>query len=165
MRADTGEIVPLPPVRSFQRFIARWKKDHKEALSKLTDPDGFRNKMRFSGTNMNHWVKRPNQLWEIDASPADVLLMDGRYSIYAVVDIYTRRMLVTVTKTPKTLAVLALMRRAIMIWGVPEILRTDNGSDFISHEFKRSLSALAIHQDITDPFSPEQKGTVERHTR
>lgn len=158
-----GEQQAMPPIRTFQRFISKWKAEHHEALAKMTDPDAYKSKIKFAGTNMNHWVRRPNQLWEIDASPADILLTDGRYSIYAVVDIYTRRMMVTVTKTPKTSAVLALMRVAIQAWGVPEILRTDNGSDFVSYEFKRALSSLAIHHDITDPFSPEQKGTVERH--
>lgn len=158
-----GKQESVPPIRTFQRFISKWKDEHREALTKMTDPDAYKSKVKFAGTNMNHWVRRPNQLWEIDASPADILLTDGRYSIYAVVDIYTRRMMVTVTKTPKTSAVLALMRRAILEWGVPEILRTDNGSDFISYEFKRALSALAIHHDITEPFSPEQKGTIERH--
>ncbi len=158
-----GKACQMPPIRTFQRFISKWKSEHQEALAKMTDPDAYKSKVKFSGTNMNHWVRRPNQLWEIDASPADVLLTDGRYSIYALVDIYTRRMLVTVSKTPKTEAVLGLLRIGIKAWGVPENLRTDNGSDFISHQFKRALSALAIHQDITDPFSPEQKGTVERH--
>lgn len=158
-----GKPCPMPPIRTFQRFISKWKDEHREALTKMTDPDTYKSKYKFSGSNMNHWVCRPNQLWEIDASPADVLLTDGRYSLYALVDIYTRRMLVTITKTPKTEAVLALLRKGIQAWGVPEVLRTDNGSDFISHQFKRALSALAIRQDITDPFSPEQKGTVERH--
>lgn len=158
-----GKPVAVPPIRTFQRFVANWKSEHQESLMKLTDPDAFRNKKRFSGTNMNHWVVRPNQLWEIDASPADVLLHDGRYSIYALVDIYTRRMLVSVSRTARTQAALLLIRKGILAWGVPEIVRTDNGSDFISYEFRQALTALAIHQDITDPFSPEQKGTVERH--
>jgi len=158
-----GKPRTLPPIRTFQRFVSKWKEEHREALTKMTDPDAYKSKMKFSGTNMNHWVKRPNQLWEIDASPADVLLSDGRHSIYAVVDIYPRRMMVTVTKTPKTEAVLALLRVTMQAWGVPEILRTDNGSDFVSHRFKNALAHLGIHHDITDPFSPEQKGTVERH--
>ncbi len=160
----TGSVktVSMPSLKSFQRWVKAWRDAHQDALMKMTDPDSWKNKRRFSGRNMNAWVSRPNQLWEIDASPADVLLLDGRYSIYAVVDIYTRRMMVSVTKTPKTSAVLALVRRAILTWGVPDILRTDNGADFVSYEFKRAMSALAIHQDITDPFSPEQKGSVER---
>lgn len=152
----------VPPVRTIQRWVSAWKAEHEEALLKLTDPDAWKSKMRFSGTNMNHWVKRPNQLWEIDASPADVLLRDGRCSIYDVKDIYTRRTMVTVAKTPTTQAVLALIRKAILAWGVPEIIRTDNGSDFTSHEFRRAVAHLGIHQDVTAPFSPEQKGSVER---
>lgn len=157
-----GKTRPTPPIRNFQRFIAKWKKDHAEVLQKKTDPDAFKSHTRAAGRNMNHWVTRTNQLWEIDASPADVLLTDGRHSIYAVVDIHTRRMLVTVSKTAKTSAVLLLMRKAILAWGAPNILRTDNGSDFTSYEFKRNLTALGIDQDITAPFSPEQKGSVER---
>jgi hypothetical protein len=47
--------------------------------------------------------------------------------------------------------------------GVPEELRSDNGSDFTSYEARRALNSLGIHHDVTAPFSPEQKGTVERH--
>lgn len=46
---------------------------------------------------------------------------------------------------------------------MPEILRTDNGSDFTSYEFRRAMTSPGIQHDICDPFSPEQKGTVERH--
>lgn len=161
----TGEIktAPMPSVRTIRRWVAEWRSEHDEVLTKLTDPDGYKNSKRVTGRNMNHWVRRPNQLWETDASPVDALAVDGRYALYAVVDIYTRRMKVLVTKTPKTSATLALLRRCILDWGVPEILRTDNGSDFTSHAFRRAITALGIHHDICDPFSPEQKGTVERH--
>lgn len=161
----TGEVkpAPLPDHRTFQRWVAKWREDHQDALLRLTDPDSWKNKRRFSGINMNAWVTRPNQLWEADASPADALLVDGRYSIYAVVDIATRRMKVLVTKTPRTSAMLSLLRRCILEWGMPETLRTDNGSDFTSYEFKRALAALGIQHDISAPFSPWEKGTVERH--
>lgn len=160
----TGEMkaVPLPDHRTFQRWVSKWREDHQDALLRLTDPDKWKNKRRFSGKNMNHWVTRPNQLWEADASPADALVLDGRYAIYAVVDIAPRRMKVLVTKTPKTAAMLSLLRRCILDWGMPEILRTDNGSDFTSYEFKRALAALGIQHDIRNPFSPWEKGSVER---
>ena len=157
-----GRACRVPSLRSFQRFVKAWKSAHAETLMKMTDPDGFRSKMRVTGRDMNHWVSRPNQLWEIDASPADVLLEDGRHSIYVLVDIHTRRMMASVTKTPKARAALLLLRRAMLAWGVPEQLRTDNGSDFISHAFKRALRGLGIAQDIVPPFSPERKGSIER---
>ena len=165
VRGEDGAIkrYPLPPLRAFQRHISKWKAKHENTLLRLTEPDGFKSRRRVAGSNMNGWVQSLNQLWEIDASPADVLLLDGRYNIYSVVDIWSRRMMVAVTRTPKTQAVLLLLRRAIMEWGVPEILRTDNGSDFVSFDFKRAMSVLAIAQDVCDPAAPEQKGTVERH--
>ncbi len=157
-----GAAVAVPPVRAFQRYIKTWKTAHAEAFEKATNPDQFKNRRRIRGRNMNAWVERPNHLWEIDASPADVLLKDGRHSIYAVVDIYTRRLLVSVSKTARTDAMLALVRRAIIDWGVPDTIRTDNGSDFKSHAAVTAFASLEIRQDITAPYSPEQKGTVER---
>jgi transposase InsO family protein len=94
---------------------------------------------------------------------ADQTATDGRFNLYLVVDIYSRRIMALVSQTPTTEASLQLVRRAIIEWGVPETLRTDNGSDFTSYRFKRALNSLAIEHDITAPFSPEQKGTVERH--
>ena len=169
MRDKFGETLslpegekPIPPLRTIQRFMSDWKAEHQGALLRLTDPDRYKSKLKAVGHDMNAHATAPNMLWEIDASPADVLTLDGRYSLYVVVDIYTRRMMALVTKTPRTQAALLLVRRAITAWGVPETLRTDNGSDFVSHAFKRALNALAIQQDITPPFSPERKGTVER---
>ena len=163
--AVEGRAVPLPPIRTFQRFAATWKAEHRETLMKMTDPDRFKNVMRASGTNMNSWVSALNQLWEIDASPADVLLLDGRHSIYSLIDIYSRRMIVTVSKTARTEAVLSLIRKAIEAWGVPDIIRTDNGSDFTSHWAVSAIAGLGIKTDVCDPFSPEQKGSVERSIR
>ena len=51
-------------------------------------------------------VIAPNALWEIDASPIDMLLVDEeekarRYTLYMIVDIYTRRALALITETAK----------------------------------------------------------------
>lgn len=158
-----GKEVPLPDLRTFQRWRRAWVESHREVVEKLGNPDGFRSRMRIRGRNMNHWVQAPNQLWEIDASPADVLTTDGRYSIYVAVDVFTRRMIGYVTKTPRSEAVLLLLRRAILDWGVPEVVRTDNGSDFTSREAMAALAALGIRTDVTNAYSPQEKGTVERH--
>ena len=158
-----GRQVPLPGIRAFQKHIAKWKSEHAHELLKLTDPDRWKSVARVSGRNMNAHVVRINQLWEIDASPADVLCTDGRYQLYLVIDIWSRRILVLVTKTPRTMASLQLVRRAIVEWGVPEELRTDRGSDFKSSQFKRALNSLSIDHDLLPAHRPEKKGTVERH--
>lgn len=155
-------VVPLPVERSFQRFITTWKTQNAVSLLKLNDPDAFKSRIRLSGNNAYSGITYLNELWEIDASPADMLCLDGRYAIYVLIDVYSRRMMSYVTKNPRTEASLLLLRKAMLAWGVPEILRTDNGSDFTSHAFKRGVTAVGIVHDVTRAFSPEEKGIVER---
>ncbi|MEP3428266.1 MAG: hypothetical protein ABJN98_06275 [Roseibium sp.] len=59
-------------------------------------------------------------------------------------------------------AVGLLIRKCLIAWGVPEIIKTDNGSDFTAKATVRLLDALGIEQELSSPYSPEQKGTVER---
>lgn len=156
------DLAALPSERTFQRFVTDWKQQNSLALLKLHNPDGYKSKARLSGNNSNAHVTALNQLWEIDASPADVLTVDGRHAVYAAVDIWSRRMMVLVTKTPRTEATLLLIRRAILAWGVPATIKTDNGSDFTSRRFVSAMNSVGIAHETSDAFSPEQKGTVER---
>ncbi|OYX83438.1 MAG: hypothetical protein B7Y75_05370 [Azorhizobium sp. 35-67-5] len=137
-------MVPLPPLRTFQAALKLWKEVHRVDLTALTDPDGFKNRYRHSGTGSLAHIRRPNQLWQIDASPIDMLCVDGRYSIYVAIDIFTRRILVYVTRTPRSEAVCLLMRRAILAWGVPEEVKTDN---VLCWEGKRLIGQhVSVHE-------------------
>lgn len=156
-----GVAVPVPTIRTFQSALKTWRETYKAELLSLTDPDAFKDRLRISGRTA-HLVSRCNELWTIDASPADVLTKDGRYSVYVAVDVYPRRVMILITKTPRAAAVGLLMRRAILEWGVPETVKTDNGSDFIAKYTQRVLAALGIEVELSAPFSPWQKGTVER---
>lgn len=152
----------LPSIRAFQRFLSAWKRDNAAALQKVCAPDAWRSHRLIAVGSASAHVERLNQVWEIDASPADMLCTDGRQSVYALVDVWSRRMLVNVTKTPRTEAVLLLVRRAILEWGVPEVLKTDNGSDFTSRRFMAAVADLGIAQDLCRPFNPQEKPHVER---
>ncbi|WP_029061304.1 DDE-type integrase/transposase/recombinase [Labrenzia sp. DG1229] len=153
--------VPMPPLRTFQNALKGWKNEDKNALLKLTDPDAYKSKVRFSASGANR-VDRLNERWEIDASPSDVMTTDGRMNIYAAIDLYSRRVIILVTATPRAAAVGLLIRKCLIAWGVPEVIKTDNGSDFTARATVRLLDALAIEQQLSAPYSPEQKGTVER---
>lgn len=157
-----GELKPLPSERSFQLFIARLREEEKVVITKMTDPDTFKSRMKLSGTGMLRHVTEPNQMWMIDASPVDALCTDGRHSIYACIDVATRRVVITLSKTPRASAVGLMMRKAILKWGVAKIIKTDNGSDFVAVATKRLFAALDIEPDVCDAYSPEQKGHVER---
>lgn len=153
--------VPMPPLRTFQNTLRGWKAEGKNALLKLTDPDAYKSKVRFSASGANR-VDRLNERWEIDASPSDVMTTDGRQNIYAAIDLYSRRTIILVTATPRAAAVGLLVRKCLMAWGIPETIKTDNGSDFTARATVRLLDALGIEQQLSAPYSPEQKGTVER---
>ncbi|UGA45979.1 Mu transposase C-terminal domain-containing protein [Bradyrhizobium quebecense] len=156
-----GAPVALPPIRTFQQVLKNWRTSYRVEIESIRNPDGFKNRMRFAARVANP-AKRLNEVWQIDASPADVLTTDGRYTIYVCEDIYSRRLVATVTKTPRAAAVGLLIRKAILAWGVPERIKTDNGSDFIARTTQRLFAALSIEHEKSAPFSPEQKGHVER---
>ncbi|MEW6124149.1 MAG: DDE-type integrase/transposase/recombinase [Pseudomonadota bacterium] len=160
--SPSGALVPLPEKRTFQAALSTWKEAHKVDLSMLTDPDGYRNKYKFTGRNALAHVRAINQLWMLDASPIDMQCLDGRYSVYVGVDVYPRRMMVYLSRTPRAEAVGMLMRRALLGWGVPEAVKTDNGSDFIARSTQGLFAGIGIDHWICAPFEPQEKGHVER---
>lgn len=160
-----SKALPMPPVRTFQAALKALKAENKVALTKLTNPDHYRSTMAPSGVGTLRHVTEPNTLWQIDASPVDALCTDGRHSIYCCIDIGTRRMVWQLSRTPRASAVALMIRKSILAWGVPETIKTDNGSDFVAKDTRRLFASLAIEMELSDAFSPEQKGHVERGIR
>tara|TARA_R110002020_G_scaffold185004_1_gene382472 strand:+ start:5607 stop:7769 length:2163 start_codon:yes stop_codon:yes gene_type:complete len=153
--------VPLPPLRTFQHVISSWKETYRVELIKITNPDQYKNEIRFVATGSTR-AARLNEIWQIDASPADVMTTDGRHSIYVAIDIYSRRQIILVSKTPRASAVGLLLRKCLLEWGVPERVVSDNGSDFVAHWTRRLIDSLGVEFEPCEAFSPEQKGVVER---
>lgn len=154
----------LPGLRAFEIKFKAWRQQYAAGLLQMMDPDGFRSKMRVSGS-YDHLAPHLNALWQIDASPVDALCTDGRHSIYLCIDIWSRRIVLFVSKTPRSEAVQLLMRKAILAWGAPDAVKTDNGSDFVARATVRLFAKLQIEAIRSDAFSPWQKGVVERHIR
>lgn len=157
-----ARAVPLPKIRAFERYIQGWKEANPMLYERAINPDGWKSKYMLALGKNDGEIHRLNQRWEIDASPMDVLCKDGRYLIYALVDVWSRRLMIHVSKTATTEGSLALLRRACMAWGMPESIRTDNGSDFTSFRFKEALLHLGVEHVISGPFSPWKKAYVER---
>lgn len=157
-----GEMKPMPPERTFQHFIKALKAENEVAITKVSNPDKYRSHFAFSGTNAFAWVTEPNQLWQIDASPFDVLCVDGRHSIYISIDLATRRPVITISKTPRAAAVGLLARKAILKLGVSRMIKTDNGSDFVAKDTDRLFRSLGIEVLRSQKYTPQEKGHVER---
>lgn len=108
-------------------------------------------------------IERLNQRWELDSTPTDVMLDDNRrHMVIGVIDVYSRRALVTIEKTSSANAILHLLYKAISLWGVPESIKTDNGKDYIASAVQKFCLVLNIRQVRALPFSGEQKPHIER---
>lgn len=157
-----GQLVPVPPIRTLQHWIKAMKANELVALTALSNPDKYRSHYKPSGTGTQAHIQDLNDLWMIDASPVDALCIDGRHSIYACIDIASRRTIWYVSRTPRASAVGLLVRKAIGAWGICHQIKTDNGSDFKAISTQQLFRDLKIDVDYCAPYSPQQKGHVER---
>lgn len=111
-------------------------------------------------------MERLNQRWEIDSTKGDVMLADGkRHNVVAIIDVYSRRPVYHVSRSSSATAVAACLRKALLAWGVPEILVTDNGSDYVSRHIKGALIGLGIEQRIAPPFYALYQGEASEKAK
>lgn len=154
--------IELPSIRSIERWVDRFRKTHAQTLSALQNPDQWKNKYMVSFGSMSEGIDRLNQVWELDSTPADVMLTDGRHSIIGIIDVYSRRFRMFVSKTSKGSAIATLVRRCLIDWGVCEIAKTDNGKDYVGNHLTRVFRSLDIEQKLCPPFQPWHKPHIER---
>ena len=124
----------LPSVRTIQHWTKKWREENKVLWAHLCNPDAAKGRYSASVGRGDEGVDSLNALWEIDAGMADVLLSDGqRHTILGIIDVWSRRVLLHVTRTSPSSTVCTALRRAILAWGVPNVVRCDNGKEFISN--------------------------------
>lgn len=155
----------MPDLRSVQRWLAAWKRDNAEVFLAATNPDAWKNRHMAAFGSLTENITRACQLWQLDSTPADLQLEDGRYSLVGVIDLAWRGLRLYVTRTSTADAVCRVMRRAILEWGVPEAIKIDNGRDYASARVAGLVTALHIEPRFSAPFSPWEKGNIERAFR
>jgi hypothetical protein len=148
--------------RTLDRYMTHWKSDNAQLWTFITHPDKWKSVFMPAYGSHFEGIERLNQLWEMDSTPWDAILVDGRHSVLAVIDLFSRRMVFHVSKTSSAEAVCCVYRKAVLLWGVSEDVRTDNGKDYVSERFTSALVALEVHQQLCIPFASEEKGTIER---
>lgn len=168
MRALQARFAPeiVPSKRTLERWISSWRAENAQLHLAVTNPDAWRSRYRAAGGSASECVVRINQIWELDSTPGDVLLADGcRHAIVGCIDVYTRRIRLHVARTSRSTAIASLLRRCLIEWGVPEVARTDDGSDYTSKHIRRVFEGLQVYHQILPPFSPEKKPFIERAFR
>jgi transposase InsO family protein len=87
-----------------------------------------------------------------------------KMSMTLIIDAYSRRKLALRVweGTPSTEETLAALRDAVLKFGVPENLYTDNGGDLTSGRMMGALVKLGITSVRSQPYCPQGRGPVER---
>ncbi|WP_111747641.1 DNA-binding protein [Salinisphaera orenii] len=152
----------IPSQSACERWLKRWKAQNPSLYTALANPDAWKSNYMPAFGSASEDVARLNQRWELDSTPADVLLADGRHSVIGVIDVFSRRAKLLVSRTSTSQAVAGVVRRAILDWGVPESVKNDNGSDYKSHHLTRIWEFLGVAQYICNPYSGWEKPHIER---
>ena len=119
----------------------------------------------------------PNAIWQADHTPLDILVLrpDGRAVnpwLTVVIDDYSR----AVTgyflsfEAPCSLHTSLALRQAIwrkgdsrwVVCGIPDVLYTDNGTDFTSRHLEQVGADLKIRLVFSIPGRPRGRGRIER---
>ena len=162
----------LPSIGSFKRWLNTYAKKHEVELAYITDPSKYTDKYRPLFQRMYPWLSGPNQVWEFDSTPTDVELnVNGklkRHSVVAAIDVFTRRVLLIVSPTSNSEAICLLLRKCLLEWGIPEensVMRTDNGSDYVSKRTTGIFNLLELEISKATAFSGWEKPFIERFFR
>ena len=160
---DGLEPFELPSLRRLQGWIQGWKAKNPALFLSATAPGKARNKTMPSFGDFYAFVTGINQRWEYDGTPSDVMLSDNkRYAIIGVIEIYTRRVKFRVVERSTSQQVACITRDCLLDWGVPELVVTDRGKEFISRQMVRLFTDLNVQCDALPPFRPDLKPAIER---
>jgi putative transposase len=125
-------------------------------------------------------ASKPNAIWQADHAQLDILLLreDGmaaRPWLTIVIDDFSRAIAGYYLgfDPPSSLRTSLALRQGIWrkdhphwhICGIPEVLYTDNGSDFTSKHLEQVAVDLKIRLIFSTPGKPQGRGRVERFFR
>jgi len=120
-----------------------------------------------------------NDIWEADHKELAVLVIPPRHKhpvrpwVTLFLDAATRAVMGwSLSLRPTSAEVLAALRMAILeapgdgpFCGVPDVIRWDNGLEFVANAISEAVVALSVHAYPTRPWTPQHKGKVERFNR
>jgi putative transposase len=161
-QADPG----APSLRTFRRITDKTFNAAELAFLRKGD-----NEMRKKQLYVPAIIEQRNAVWQMDIvyTPLHLALKSGSGAITrvvecTVVDGATRRVLANVVEAsaPNSRLTLATLAVALSRFGAPELLVIDNGPEFLSTEFTKVGAAFGFDVQPARPYSPQQKGRVER---
>lgn len=168
IRAVLAKVRPgvdLPSESSFKRIFDRaGLVEHRRRRRTQSQGERLQTPVR---------AERPNQVWTIDFKGWWYTLDRHRFEPLTVRDDYSRYVLCAqALPDARTETVQAQMTRVFERHGLPEVIRSDNGSPFAARNSPLGLSRLSawwltlgVNLDRIEPGRPDQNGGHERMHR
>lgn len=161
MRVAFGDA--LPSFSTIDRFIITFKRENAQLMAFAKNPDKAKGKYRAAFGNASIKAQYKNHYWELDGTPADLITSDGkRPTIIGTIDVYSRRVVLSVEDRSNSYALARNLRDAILTLGTPENVVTDNGRDYMSNHFESICANLHINKIEVPPYSGWCKPHIER---
>lgn len=158
----------LPSESAILRWLRQLYDKDGNVINAIKDPDRHRGQMKSAFGKSDENITEFGQLWELDSTPGDILLADGkRYIVIGALDVWSRNAQLLVVPTAKATGLAAMFRKVLLdpLWGVPQTIRIDNGSDYVSKHMKDVYSDLEIDVWRCPPGQPQKKPFIERFFR
>ena len=105
-----------------------------------------------------------NQCWSIDITY--IGLEDGHTFMFAIIDWYSRMILgYVVSNKIDSSIVIREIQRCVSVYGVPQIINSDNGSEFASSNYLGLLDHYGIRVSMNRKGKPADNIAIERFFR
>jgi putative transposase len=152
-----------PSAKQVSEFIRTWRRDNPHTAMLLRNPDRAKSKYLLALGSQTANVHAVGDRWEIDGSSCDVACLDGRYHLNLVIDIYSRRMVAQISPTASGAATASLLLKAFGELGIPKLIRSDWGSEYLNARIQAAMGRLDIEwRKVARPYSGALKGSIER---
>ena len=106
------------------------------------------------------WPSRPWSRIHVDLAGPFL-----NHTFLVVVDAYTKWLEVHILPSATSSATITCLRKIFATFGIPEILVSDNGSNFTSQEFETFLKRNGVIHKTSAPYHPASNGLAERAVR
>jgi putative transposase len=109
--------------------------------------------------------QRPNQVWSADFM-SDALYQGSRFRLLNVNDDFNRESVaIEVDTSLRAERLVRLFERLKVERGLPDMLRVDNGPEFLGQVFVDWCQANGVLIDYIEPGKPNQNAFIERFNR
>ena len=140
--------------------VYRILREYNLVNTRLTKPGGEKKKW-----SPHADVDAPDQKWQTDLTY--IIYQSREYYLLSYLDVYSRFVVyhkLCLSMTGET--VRQVSEEAFRITGIrPEIVQSDNGSCYISHEYQSLIGKLNIDHRFIHPHCPNENAEIERYHR